>query len=106
MFSSKLRSAANAAGAALTFARSTDAALQAMRNELPALVIFDLNNPRIDALSIAGRMKLDPALASVPTIGFSQHTAVDVISAAKKSGIDRVLARSAFFERLPDILAV
>ena len=46
----------------------------------------------------------DAALASIPTIGFASHVQVDVIDAARKAGVDEVVARSAFTMRLGEIL--
>lgn len=104
MFSSKLRNAAKAVGTRLAFARSVESALIEMRNQKPSLVIFDLNNPRIDALAIVSQMKADPALNAIATIGFTQHTATETIAAARSAGVHDVLARSAFFERLPELM--
>jgi hypothetical protein len=49
-------------------------------------------------------MKQDPALASLPTVGFVSHVRADVINAARQAGVDEVMARSAFTERLAEIL--
>ena len=105
MFSSKLRNAAKALDVPLSFSRSVERALSDMRANTPSLVILDLNNPRIDALAIVAVMKGDATLAAVPTIGFAQHTEVDAINAARAAGVGQVLARSAFFDRLPELLA-
>ena len=45
-----------------------------------------------------------PAI-SVPVLGFCKHTNREAIDAALAAGADRVLARSAFFARLDDLLA-
>ena len=104
MFSSKLRNAAKAVDAPLTFSRSVDGALTAMRAGTPSLVILDLNNPRIDALAIVAAMKDDPTLARVRTVGFTQHTQTDAIAAARAAGVHEVVSRGAFFDRLPEYL--
>ena len=104
MFSSKIKTAASQLGVAVTFARSSDAALVEMRRSAPSLVILDLNNPRTDPLGTVGAMKSDPALASIPTVGFASHVQTDVIDAARQAGVDEVLARSAFTTRLGEIL--
>ncbi len=105
LFTSKLRATAKPLGATLAFARSLEQALIIMREQRPALVIFDLNNPRTDPLGTIAAMKADPALAAIPTVGFASHVQVDVIEAARKAGVDDVMARSLFTERLPQILA-
>jgi CheY-like chemotaxis protein len=67
-------------------------------------VILDLNNPRTDPLGTVESMKADPALAAVPTVGFASHVQTDVIEAARRAGVDDVMARSAFAQNLPEIL--
>jgi CheY-like chemotaxis protein len=104
MFTSKIRTTAKQLGVPLAFARSSAAALQAMTAEMPSLVILDLNNPRTDPLGVIAKMKADPALAQIPTVGFASHVDVDTITAARQAGVGSVMARSAFFERLPDLL--
>lgn len=104
MFASKIRAAAGPLGVTVAFARSADAALAEMQKTPPSLVLLDLNNPRTDPLGIVARMKADPALASVPTVGFASHVQADVIGAARDAGVTEVMARSAFAQRLPDIL--
>jgi PleD family two-component response regulator len=105
MFASKIKSTAAQLGVTVTFARSPDAALTAMRANAPTLVIFDLNNPRTDPLGTVAAMKRDAALASIATVGYASHILTDVINAAKTAGLDDVLARSAFTMRLQDLLA-
>ena len=104
MFSSKIKTAANQLGVDLRFSRSVEGALEAMRNNPTEMVIFDLNNERIGPLAIVAAMKQDPALASIPTVGFASHVHTDVINAARQAGVGDVLARSAFSQQLGEIL--
>ena len=104
MFSSKIRATAKQLGVTIAFARSSEGALADMRKNAPSLVILDLNNPRTDPLGTVGSMKADPALAAIPTVGFASHVQTEVIEAARRAGVGEVLARSAFTQRLPDIL--
>ena len=104
MFSSKIKTAANGLGVDLRFSRSVDGALETMRKNPTTMVIFDLNNERVSALAIVAAMKQDPALASIPTVGFGSHVHVDVLDAARQAGVGEVLARSAFVQQLADIL--
>ena len=104
MFTSKIKTAASQLDVSVTFARSSEAALAEMRTRAPSLVIFDLNNARVDPLGTLAAMKRDPALAAIPTMGFASHVQVDVINAARQAGVDEVLARSAFTQRLAEIL--
>ena len=105
MFTSKIRATAKPLGVSVVFARSSEAALAEMRKAAPALVIFDLNNPRTDPLGTVLAMKGDPALASIPTVGFVSHVHTELIETARQAGVNDVMARSMFAERLPQILA-
>jgi CheY-like chemotaxis protein len=104
MFSSKIKTTAGQLGVAVAFARSADAAIAEMRKNAPSLVILDLNNPRTNPLGIVASMREDPALASIPTVGYASHVQTDVINAARQAGVGEVLARSAFTIQLADIL--
>jgi PleD family two-component response regulator len=105
MFTSKIKLAANQIGVPVGFARSHDSALAEMRKNRPALVILDLNNPRTDPLGTIAAMKADATLASIPTLGFVSHVDTVTIDAARQAGVGDVLARSAFAQQLPEILA-
>src|SRR6266851_2445347 len=104
MFTSKIKTAASQLGVPIAFARSSEGALADMRRNPPSLVILDLNSARVDPLGTIGAMKADPALAAIPTVGFAAHVQTDVIEAARKAGVGEVMARSAFAQRLPEIL--
>jgi PleD family two-component response regulator len=105
LFTSKIRSTAGHQGVTVNFARSPEAALAQMRLQAPALVILDLNNPRIEPLGTIAAMRADPALASIPTIGYVSHVDSQTIHAAREAGVHEVMARSAFAANLPEILA-
>ncbi|MBV8160205.1 MAG: hypothetical protein JO265_04715 [Acidimicrobiia bacterium] len=59
------------------------------------VVVLDLTRP--------GVLDVIPSLRA-RTLGFCRHTMRDVIAAAEEAGCDRVLVRSEFFARLPDVL--
>jgi PleD family two-component response regulator len=105
MFSSRISTAAKAVGAAIRFTRSVDAVLTAAREERPSLVILDLNAARLRPLDIVSALKQDAALAGIPTLGFVSHVDTTTIEAARREGVGRVLARSAFVDLLPSLLA-
>ncbi len=104
MFSSKIRSTAGRLGITVKFARSREAALAAMRAEAPTLVILDLDTARVDPLGTVAAMKTDPALSTIPTVGFVSHVRTDLIEAARRAGVNDVMPRSAFAAQLADIL--
>ena len=104
MFSIKISTAAKSLKADIYFVRSADRLLDTVREKQPALVIFDLNSPRMRPMEAIAAMKGDPALKSIRTLGYVSHVDAATIDAARAAGIDQVLARSAFTEKLGEIL--
>ena len=105
MFRSKIKSTATQMGVGVTFTGSRESALAAMKQDVPVLVILDLNNPRTDPLGTVAAMKQDERLASVRIVGFVSHVDLTTIDAARAAGVEEILARSAFAMKLPDLLA-
>jgi PleD family two-component response regulator len=104
LFASKISSAASQLGIDVVFAKTADEVLAQARALRPRLVIFDLNGRRTDPLAAIAALKADSGLTEVRTIGFVSHVQADMIDAARRAGIDEVLARSAFSARLGEIL--
>lgn len=104
LFSSKIRTTAKQAGVELTFVRTPDDVLKQARALKPALIILDLNAPKIDSINTVQALREDPELASLPTLGFVSHVDTRTIAAARQAGVDEVMARSAFAANLEKIL--
>jgi CheY-like chemotaxis protein len=105
IFSIKISTAAKALQAPVFFERSAETALPRIREKQPSLVVFDLNSRKLRPLEIIAQMKADPALKTIRTLGYVSHVQTDLIAAARAAGIDEVLARSAFSDRLGQILS-
>lgn len=104
LFSSKIRTAARAAGVELIFARTRSDILARARELRPSLAIFDLNAGKIDPIATIREMKCDPALSAVRTVGYVSHVDTAVIQAAREAGADQVMPRSAFAAQLASVL--
>jgi CheY-like chemotaxis protein len=105
IFSVKISTAAKALGAEIYFARKPDAVVASIREKQPTLVVLDLNGGKLRPLDVIAALKADAQLTHIRTLGFVSHVQTDVIAAARQAGIDEVLARSAFSERLGEILS-
>jgi CheY-like chemotaxis protein len=102
MFTVKIQDAAKRAGVDAVFVTSQEKAFtQAQEN--PALIILDLNYG--EPLDLIHALKQESATAKIPLLGFVSHVQTDLIQAARDNGCDRVMARSAFSQNLPAILA-
>jgi CheY-like chemotaxis protein len=104
IFSIKISTAAKQLGVDVYFERMRDRVLPTVREKQPSLVIFDLNSSRLEPMAVIAAMKADPQLSGVKILGYVSHADSDAIAAARKAGIDQVLARSAFTAQLGTIL--
>jgi PleD family two-component response regulator len=104
LFSIKIKTAAKQLGVEIHFERSRENVLATVREKRPSLVIFDLNSSRMAPMEAIAAMKADPELKRVMTLGYVSHVDSEAIAAARRAGIDQVLARSTFTERLGAIL--
>ncbi len=98
-FATKIETVARQVDAKVAFARDENQLTQLIENDMPGLNIRNL--APIDTIR---RLKSDVRLAAVPVIGFFSHVQVELERAAREAGCDRVLARSAFSAKLPEIL--
>jgi DNA-binding NarL/FixJ family response regulator len=104
LFRSKIRTTGKNAGVELTFPRTPDEVLEQARELKPSLAIFDLNSAKMEPIDTIARMKQDPDLGSIRTLGFVSHVDTARIQAARAAGTDEVMARSAFATDLAEIL--
>jgi CheY-like chemotaxis protein len=105
LFRSKISETAEALGIEAGFPRSPEKLLAALRESPPDLLVIDLNSARFEPLELLRIVKTDRTTQQVSTVGFLSHVQGDLALAARKSGCDRVMARSAFVENLPQILS-
>jgi len=104
IFSVKISTAAKALGVDIFFERNPEMVLPRIREKQPSLVILDLNGTKLRPMEVIAAMKSDQELRAIRTLGYVSHVQTDVIDAARAAGIDEVLARSAFSDRLGQIL--
>ncbi len=105
LFRSKISETADKLGVEAKFPRSPAKLLDALRESPPDMLILDLNSSRFEPLELLQSVKSDDKAKSVPVVGFLSHVQADLALAARESGCDRVMARSAFVRDLPRIIA-
>jgi CheY-like chemotaxis protein len=71
--------------------------------ELPSLLIFDLNNSNARPLTVIPKLKAK-LKKGTSIIGFLSHVQGDLKQKAHEAGCDMVLPRSAFSQNLPQLL--
>lgn len=101
-FASKIRGAAEQAGAEVVFVKTAERLLEEAAHEATDLIILDLQTGRLDPLAAARAIKSEGRQA--PVVGFLSHVEVELQRRAREAGVDQVMPRSAFTQRLPEML--
>jgi len=71
--------------------------------ELPGLIVFDLNSANVKPLTLIPKLKTK-LKKSTSIIGFLQHIQGDLKAKAVEAGCDTVMPRAAFSQNLPNLL--
>ena len=104
LFASKIRGAAAQAGAEVRFVKTADALLEAARSGARSVVILDLQTSLLDPFAAAEMLKADERARSVSVVAFFPHVQADLQRRARSAGIEHVMPRSVFNQRLPEIV--
>lgn len=104
-FAAKIRGAAAGIGREVEFAKSQQQLEEKLSKAPASLIVIDLNSERMDSIGIIRVLKLNPASRDIRIIGFLSHVQVDLMKRAREAGCDEVMARSAFSQRLTEILS-
>lgn len=105
LFRSKLRDAAQNAGAVASSASNPGAVLERARETRPDVVVVDLGDERLEPFDLIRNLKAEPSLSATRIVGFFSHVRIDIRDAAKAAGCDVILPRSVVVSALAGILA-
>jgi CheY-like chemotaxis protein len=104
LFLSRIREAARGSGVSVTTARSAADLVGAARDG-GRLVLVDADSGRLRWPEAVAALRAEPAFVSLPVVAFLSHVHADRAEAARAAGCSRVLARGAFVQELPRLLA-
>ncbi len=104
MFHSRIREAARGAGAEIGSARGPLDLVAAARAGA-RLVLVDADSSRLPWEEAVRALRAEASLAALPVVAFLSHVHVERAEAARLAGASRVLARGAFVQELPRLLA-
>lgn len=104
IFTTKLCTTATAVGTTVTIARTLEELGGQLDSAAVGLVMVDLSAGRDDPLEAIALARA--ASPTVRIVAFGPHVEGDLMNAARQRGADTVLARSAFVQKLPDLLAI
>jgi CheY-like chemotaxis protein len=102
-FTVKIIDAAKKAGMTVEFVKEKPRAIEKAKDG-PAMIIVDLNCDAADPVGVIAGIKGDPTIAGIPMLGFVSHVQVQIKQRAQAAGCDTVVARSAFAEKLIEML--
>ena len=110
MFQVKIAEAARHANVSTAFVDSEMKLLARVAKARPGLIILDINllniNPAsADPLKVIRDLKASTDTRTIPLVGYVSHVQTELRAAASEAGCDTVLARSAFVQKLPELLA-
>ncbi|MDT5270891.1 MAG: hypothetical protein QOH49_3077 [Acidobacteriota bacterium] len=105
LFASKISGTAEHLNVAITFARTEERLIGYAKAETPSLIILDLHDTRFDPFALAARLKSDEQLRAVPLVAFFSHVETELRRKALEAGVEHVLPRSVFTQRLGEILS-
>jgi CheY-like chemotaxis protein len=104
LFLSRIREAARGAAAEVRAVRGR-ADLVAAARDGGRLVLVDADSSHLPWADAVGTLRSDPSLASLPVVAFLSHVHAARGAAARAAGCTRVLARGAFVQELPRLIA-
>jgi CheY-like chemotaxis protein len=105
-FLAKIQETARKMNVKVEFIKTDKDLLERMKEngeELPSLLIFDLNNANAKPLTVIPKLK-SKLKKGTSIIGFLSHVQGDLKQKAHEAGCDMVLPRSAFSQNLPQLL--
>lgn len=101
-FQAKIIEVAHQIRGDIVIAKTQKAILEQMQALKPKRVIIDLNEKAFDVLDTIKKIK--EKSKELEIVGFVSHVQRDLMAKAKLAGCDKVLPRSAFVMKLPELL--
>ena len=103
-FAAKIRGTAEQAGAEVVFAKTAAALLEETARAATDLIIIDLQASRLDPFEAVQGLKSDERTRAVPVVAFFAHVETELQRRAKEAGVEHVMPRSVFSQRLAEML--
>lgn len=103
MFMVKIQETARRAGFETVAVKTMPLAL-AKAAESPVLIVIDLNYAPAEPLELIQTLKADASTKNIPLLAFVSHVQTELRAAAVTAGCDTVIPRSAFAQKLPEII--
>jgi CheY-like chemotaxis protein len=103
MFMVQIQDTAKRSGLETTAVKTKSKALEKAM-EGPVLIVIDLNFAAAEPLALIQALKADQNTRDIHLLAFVSHVQADLRAAAAEAGCDTVVPRSAFAQRLPEVI--
>ncbi len=70
---------------------------------LAALVLLDMNMPKMNGLETIAAIRADPSIATVPVVMISTSSNPNLIESAYRAGVDNFITKPSSFEGFTDL---
>src|ERR1700709_1810815 len=81
------------------------AAVAAIREKRPTVILMDLQLPGIDGLELTRRLKADPNTRSIPIIALTAYAMKGDLEKARAAGCDDYVTKPIDTRTLPEVIA-
>lgn len=95
----------SAAGHEVDRAMAADQALTAIKEDRPSVILLDLSLPGVDGLTLARKLKSDPATSGIPIVAVTSYPEQFSSSEVMAAGCDAFLHKPVSTRTLPETLA-
>lgn len=103
-FYTKVRDALLPQGYTLERARTQEDIAAAVPGIVPAAVVLNMNDDRLDAFKALETLKADAQKKSIPILAFANHEEVDTWNRAKSMGVTKIVSRNEFSARTKELV--
>ena len=103
-FAAKIRGTAGQVGVEVVFPKSLEQLVEEAAKGEASAVVLDLQASRIDPFVAAETLKADERTRGLTLYGFYSHVETELRERARRAGIEEVMPRSVFNQRLLEIL--
>ncbi len=104
MFLVQIQDTAKRAGFETVAVKTRERCNSRALDDAPQLIVIDLNYSAGEPLEVIRDLKANEKTKNIQLLAFVSHVQADLRAAAVASGCDVVVARSAFAQRLPEII--
>ena len=105
MMSSSVSTVARAKSLEFRSATSTERVLKLAQENSISTLLVDLQHPNLDLANFLSALNANSAKTIPKLIAYAQHVHVDLLSAARKAGIEEVYTRGQVHGSLESLLA-